>query len=289
LTLGSATAGLAMPYPMGRTPYFVLRDNDPAVDGFFFADNNVDFPFPGLPLDEPGRFGPFASNFLVTYTGDTLISLDILDALGTYTFDGLTVFNYTVGDGPFDAIGLIFEQMTITAVPEEVAVDVKPGSCPNPLNARVRGVLPVAIMGTPDFDVTTIDLASIRLAGVAPLRSSFEDVGTPFMPFTGREDCSLDCNSEGPDGWTDLTLKFDSQEVIAALGGVEHGQCLVLELVGFLNEESGGGPIVGEDVVRIISRGRRTDDSRLTETRGRSRPLDTSDSESRGVNLEQRR
>jgi hypothetical protein len=256
LTLGTASAGLASPYPAGRTPYFVLRDNDPAVDGFFFADNNVDFPFPGLPLDEPGQFGPFTSNYQVTYLGDTLMSLDILEALGTYTFDGLTVFNYAVGDGPLDAIGLIFEQMTIRAVPEVVALDIKPGSCPNPINTRSRGVLPVAILGTPELDVATIDPASIRLAGVAPLRSSLEDVGTPFMPFTGREDCVFDCNEEGPDGWTDLTLRFDSQEVIAALGGVEDGQCLVLELVGFLAEEFGGTAIRGEDVVRINSHAR---------------------------------
>ena len=39
----------------------------------------------------------------------------------------------------------------------EVFVDIKPGSCPNPLNTGSKGVLPVAIAGTVDFDVTVID------------------------------------------------------------------------------------------------------------------------------------
>jgi hypothetical protein len=66
-------------------------------------------------------------------------------------------------------------------VPETYTVpfDIKPESCPNPLNTKSQGVLPVAILGTADFDVNTIDAASIRLAGVAPVRSTVEDVATP--------------------------------------------------------------------------------------------------------------
>ncbi|UCF66491.1 MAG: hypothetical protein JSV80_11920 [Acidobacteriota bacterium] len=172
-TLGPVTVGLQDPYPAGRVPYFVIRNNDPQVDGFFMSDNNVDWPFPPPPLDEPGRFGPFGGNFEVGYTGDTLQSLDILDALGTYDYDGLTNFYFVISDGPFDAMGLIFQQMTIRLVPVEVADDVKPGSCPNPVNVTSRGTLPVAILGTADLDVTTIDPDSIRLAGVPALSSSF--------------------------------------------------------------------------------------------------------------------
>ena len=62
----------------------------------------------------------------------------------------------------------------------KVAVDIKPRSCPNPLKVGKNGVLPVAILGTAGFDVTDIDASSVRLAGVAPLRSSLEDVATPL-------------------------------------------------------------------------------------------------------------
>lgn len=134
-----------------------------------------------------------------------------------------------------------------------VAVDIKPGSCPNPVNVRSRGGLPVAILGTADLDVTMIDPVTIRLAGVAPIRSSVEDVGTPVYPFVGKEDCDLDCAEEGPDGWPDLTLKFDTQLIARVLGEAE--ACQVLTLTGHLLEEYGSAPIEGEDVVLVLNRG----------------------------------
>jgi hypothetical protein len=44
-----------------------------------------------------------------------------------------------------------------------VALDIKPGSCPNPINIKSKGVLPTAIVGTSCFDVTQIDPASVLL------------------------------------------------------------------------------------------------------------------------------
>ena len=117
LAIDAESLGLQVPFPAGQRPYFILRDNDPAVDGFFL-DLNPDAGFPtGLPLEQLGIFGQFMCNFSVTYGGTTLGSLDLLDAVGTYDFTGLTVFNFTIDDGPFNAMGLIFDQMTITAVP----------------------------------------------------------------------------------------------------------------------------------------------------------------------------
>jgi hypothetical protein len=135
----------------------------------------------------------------------------------------------------------------------EVPFDVKPQSCPNPLNIRARGVIPAAVLGTADLDVTTIDAASLRLEGVPPLRSAVEDVGTPFEPVIGKQE-AFDCNDFGPDGLMDLTLKFAAQEVIASLGDVEDGEVRVLTLTGNLKEEFGGTPISGEDVVVILMR-----------------------------------
>ena len=107
LTMGSASVGLQSPFPAGQTPYFVIRNDDPAVDGFFTA-TSVDFPI-GVPLSQTGVFGQFINNYSVTYVGTTLSSLNILGALGTYNFTGLTVFNWTIDDGPFNAMGILFE------------------------------------------------------------------------------------------------------------------------------------------------------------------------------------
>jgi hypothetical protein len=136
--------------------------------------------------------------------------------------------------------------------PPWVPVDIKPQSCPNPLNVKEKGVLPVAILGTDEVDVTQVDPVSVHLEGVAPLRWDLEDVSTPFEPFIGKADC-LDCTDEGPDGLLDLTLKFDTQAVVAAIGPVTDGECRVLRLTG---EEFGGRNIIGEDVVVIVKKGK---------------------------------
>jgi len=109
LSFDSGSIGLMDPYE--ATPYFVIRNDDPAVDGFMITDN-VEFPI-GVSLDQTGVFGQFLSNFYVTYGGTLLDSLNIEDAYGTYAYDGIEVFHWTVDDGPFDAMGLIFDQITI--------------------------------------------------------------------------------------------------------------------------------------------------------------------------------
>ncbi len=146
-------------------------------------------------------------------------------------------------------------QVSVPA-PTAVAVDIKPRSCPNPLNVKSRGKLPVAILGTDAFDVEQIDPASVRLEGVAPLRWALEDVATPYEPFVGKRD-ARDCTTRGPDGYRDLTLKFDTREIVAALGEVDDGEVRVLELTGNLKEAYGGTPIVGEDVILILRKGKR--------------------------------
>ncbi len=137
----------------------------------------------------------------------------------------------------------------VVPVTETISIDIKPGSCPNPLNTKSKGVLPVAILGTDAFDVADIDVASIRLQGVAPIRSSIEDVSTPVSD--DLDDC--DCTTDGPDGFDDLTLKFWTQEIVAALGPVNDGDEIVLTLTGSLLD---GTPIEGQDCVLILKKGK---------------------------------
>jgi hypothetical protein len=120
-----------------------------------------------------------------------------------------------------------------------VDVDIKPCSCPNPLNLKGKGVLSVAIYGTAGFDTTTIDPAAVRLTWsgnqVPPLRWSWEDANG--------------------DGYADLSFKFRTQEVIQTLGldTLNDGDVIVLILTGNLKAEFGGTPIQGEDEVWIIA------------------------------------
>ncbi|MDH4269325.1 MAG: hypothetical protein OEV52_03360 [Dehalococcoidia bacterium] len=116
-------------------------------------------------------------------------------------------------------------------------VDIKPMSCPNPLNVNSKGVLPVAILGGELWDVTEVNPATVELEGVAPWGWALEDVAGPG--------CS------GPDGYLDLTLKFKTQEIVDELGGVNDGDAVFLYLTGNL---FGGAPFGGSDEVWIIKK-----------------------------------
>lgn len=135
-----------------------------------------------------------------------------------------------------------------------VPLDIKPSSCPNPINvdSKGKGVLPIAINGSAGFDVTRIDPSSVMLEGVAPLRSQVEDVSTAYAPFLGKAS-EFDCNNFGPDGFNDLTFKFSKAEIINALASaVMDGEVVVLHLTGKLKEEFGGTGIIGQDVMVVI-------------------------------------
>jgi len=204
----------------------------------------------------PQTFEPLPEQVIVKgqalfKVSDTEYDVDSLYAMGPslqnipHSGSKLVVSFYADGDGwqggPDESWGI--DNIKVVLL-REVAVDIKPGSCPNPLNVTKKGVLPVAVLGSEDFDVCTVDPASVRLEGVAPIRSAYEDVATPF------EGELCDCHELGPDGYLDLTLKFDAREIAGALGQVNDGDLLPLTLTG--KEDAGGVPLVGTDCVLVI-------------------------------------
>jgi len=150
----------------------------------------------------------------------------------------------------------IFSDMMLADTPQQGdAVDIRPQQCPNMLPTRQRGfLLPVAILGTADFDVRDIKRRSIRLAGVRPRGdlNRFRDVATPFVPFVGRVNAT-DCTRAGTDGFEDLLMRFVNRRIVRALRPVSSGQVVVVPLTGELKD---GTPIRGEDVVVIVTQRR---------------------------------
>lgn len=143
------------------------------------------------------------------------------------------------------------EVCTFTTEQEMLTVffDIKPGSCPNPLNVKGnfekgKSVLPVAILGTEDFDVRDIDPSTVTLNGVSPARWSFEDVAAPYH---GDDDCG--CHEEYGDGWEDMTLKFYRADIIHAIAPVEDRQFVELTISGSLGD---GTDFQGTDCVWIL-------------------------------------
>lgn len=141
-------------------------------------------------------------------------------------------------------------QVAVAAEPMTVAVDIKPRSCPNPLNPGSHGILPVVVLGSEDFDVDAIDVATVCLAGVGPVRSSFEDVAAPV---TDGNEC--ECTEEGPDGYMDLTVKFGTTQIAEALintlDELSQGELLVLALTCALYD---GTAVEGRDCVKMVGK-----------------------------------
>ena len=111
-----------------------------------------------------------------------------------------------------------------------VAVDIKPGSMINPVNVKSNGVIPVVIPGSADLDVESIDVDSLRLAGVPPIRYKTGDM---------------------EDGFKGLKLKFHTADIVTALGEVTDREVIELELTGSLTD---GTAITGTDQIMVLGK-----------------------------------
>lgn len=102
--------------------------------------------------------------------------------------------------------------------------DVKPGSCPNPINLNSQGVVSIAVAGSAGVDVTEINLSTVYVhfykqdgneSFVPILRSSFEDViNTSTTPGVFPGDCGNPIS--GPDGYMDLVVKVNVADLVEA-------------------------------------------------------------------------
>ena len=86
----------------------------------------------------------------------------------------------------------------------EVDIDIKPGSFPNSINVKSKGVVPVAILGSNSFDVGIVDISSVIFgpAGASPVHDGhLEDVND--------------------DGHTDLMFHFRQKKTGLVKGDTE--------------------------------------------------------------------
>ncbi|MHC4568817.1 MAG: right-handed parallel beta-helix repeat-containing protein [Planctomycetota bacterium] len=122
----------------------------------------------------------------------------------------------------------------------DVGIDIKPGSNPNSLNMDGHGVIPVAILGSADFDVTEIDLSSLSFAGLEVR------VRGQGQPQCSVEDVSGDFSGgpEGaPDGHPDLVCHFIDDPGNWAPGDGE------ATITGNLTD---GTPFAGSDEITVL-------------------------------------
>ncbi|MBA7552547.1 hypothetical protein ES705_45115 [subsurface metagenome] len=206
----------------GNIPYWGTSWGDatnPLPDGVSFSqtDDGDDFVY----------FVSMSYVILGISTGDTF-SVQIKardfndDFVESYSgFDGY-VGDYSQYRGLWITDTGIFE-LTLPVPPIEVEIDIKPGSDPNSINLKSKGVVPVAVLTTDHFDASTVDPDTVEFADASPVRWTMEDV-------------------DG-DGDFDILFHFKTQELDLNKDSIE------AILVG---ETYDGIPIEGTDTVNIV-------------------------------------
>jgi len=124
-----------------------------------------------------------------------------------------------------DALDQMWPFLEKQRMPIQVDIDIKAGSDTNPINLRSKGVVPVAILTTEDFDATEVDTGTVRFGpGLArPVGYSVEDVDY--------------------DGDLDMVLRFRTQET-----GIQAGDTsATLTGVSFID-----GAFFGSDAIVTV-------------------------------------
>lgn len=127
LSVDGAAVTMDDPQPYADA-WFVLRNDDPAVDGFFVSQGSLDYPLP-LSVHVGGLAPEHELNFSRTFTGtQTLQSLDILEAQGHYGFEDMSSYMWTLGRFGNYGAEFVYESITIAAaVPEPATLALLAG------------------------------------------------------------------------------------------------------------------------------------------------------------------
>ncbi len=107
--------------------------------------------------------------------------------------------------------------------PHEIQIDIKPEVNPNRINLKSKGIVPVAILTTQDFEAGTVNPATVILAGASPVRWKMSDANG--------------------DGEMDMLFYFDTQSLNLTQMSTE------AVLTG---EDNGGIHLQGTDSVEIV-------------------------------------
>lgn len=187
-----------------------------------------------------------------TFTGS--VSIDLTEGYE---------FGLIVGGSNFDRAQILEGTVTLTNFFFPVLIDIKPGSCPSSINLKNKGVTPVAIVGTENFDpVAEVDVATVELAGVSPVSWDIVDSTEPYKSidsepcyncFDADDPKNFNCDLDGDglndaycgDGFDDLILYFETPELSDF---IEDDGCIPLTLEGAMID---GTPFEGTDIARI--------------------------------------
>jgi hypothetical protein len=116
--------------------------------------------------------------------------------------------------------------INVSAVPAPVVIDIKPGSDPNDVNPKKKKKIPVAVLGSTDFDATQIDFSTVTFG---------PDGATPV-----HDGHVKDVNR---DGFMDMVFHFNTQETGIVCGDTE---------ATLMGETFGETQFTGNDAVTTV-------------------------------------
>jgi len=93
----------------------------------------------------------------------------------------------------------------------EDALDIKPGSYPNSINTKSKGVISVALLGTDSFDVTTVDVTTLRFGPNDALPA--HNLTDPVVYAEHLQDVNYD-------GYIDLVSHYRTKQTGIAVGQI---------------------------------------------------------------------
>jgi hypothetical protein len=120
-----------------------------------------------------------------------------------------------------------------------VVIDIKPGSYPNSINLSANGLLPVAVVATPDFDAS---LFQPEMAHLSDANTAMDEVCSGAMPVRWL------ISDVNKDGKADLVFFFNIQDLDLTPASTA---------AVFMAHGSYGGAtlhIMGTDTVKVVSK-----------------------------------
>jgi len=213
-----------LPVKFTITDLYVVTDRYKVHDGGSFVIETPNIPdwdvlgFAGPMVSPPYTVNPDAA------LADGRFSSALINfASGSHSIDieDIHIPPVSVGGGPFIDGTVAFKAERLREWP----IDIKPGSDPNSINLKSKGVVPVAVLTTDLFDAATVDPDTVQLEGVDAVKWTMDDV-------------------DG-DGDLDLLLHFSTQELAVVLDTFSTEATLT-------GETNDGEAFSGMDSVRIV-------------------------------------